>query len=353
MKKCVAALLAFGLALVGSLEIGAQGKVKVVTDPNKAGPDYAIQGEYVGEVTGQDKLGAEVVARGDGKFLVNILPDGLRGEGGDYAKRVEASATAEGGAAKVTSKDGKWTGLIATGTLTGKTADGTAFSLKRVVRRSKTLGMAPPKGAVVLFDGKSAAEWNNGKIVDDSLLGSDIDTKKKFKDHKLHLEFRLSFMPYATGQGRSNSGVYVQHRYEVQVLDSFGLKGENNECGGVYQQAKPLVNMCYPPLQWQTYDIEFKAARFDKDGTKKVSDAIVTVRHNGVLIHNKLALKGPTAGGHKESPEAEPLHLQGHGGQVAYRNIWAVEYGTPAKTTTDQGEKKEKSKTSEKSKTEK
>jgi hypothetical protein len=297
-------------------------KSEVATDPAKAGPDYAIQGEYRGNA-GREKLGAEVIARGGGKFEVNILPGGLRGEAGDYSRRVQATAETQGGKTVVTSKDGKWNATIEAGVLTGQAGDGRTLSLRKVERKSKSLGEAPPPGAVVLFDGKNADEWNNGKMVDGSLLGSDIACKKKFKDHRIHLEFRLSFMPYARGQGRSNSGVYVQNRYEIQVLDSFGLKGQNNECGGIYSQAAPLVNMCYPPLQWQTYDIELKAARFE--GEKKVADAELTVRHNGVLIHDRLKLKGPTPGGGKETDAPGPLFLQGHGGQVQYRNIWVVE----------------------------
>jgi hypothetical protein len=312
----------FSLFLASGAEGQGKGKNEVATDPAKAGPDYAVQGEYLGSA-GEDKLGVEVVALGGSQFQVNFLPGGLRGEGGDYGKRVEGKGHKAPGAIALESKDRKWSALIEGGKMTVKTGDGRDFTLKKVERKSRTLGEPPPPGAVVLFDGKNADEWNNGKVIDGSLLGSDISSKKKFRDHKIHLEFRLSFMPYARGQGRSNSGVYVQQRYEIQVLDSFGLKGQNNECGGVYGQAAPLVNMCYPPLQWQTYDIELRAARFE--GGKKVADAQLTVRHNGVLIHDRLALKGPTAGGGKESEAPGALFLQGHGGQVQYRNIWVVQ----------------------------
>lgn len=316
-------LLLLSLSLASALTLcAADSKKPVYTDPAKAGPDYAVQGEYVGEAE-KTKLGAEVIAKNDGKFIVNFIPGGLRGDGGDYAKHVEASARTDGGKTTVTSKDGKWSAEIADNKMTGKNAEGQAFTLQRVVRKSKTEGDKPPEGAVILFDGKNADEFNNGKLADGNLLGSDIASKKTFGNHKIHLEFRLSFMPTESGQGRSNSGVYVQNRYEVQVLDSFGLKGENNECGGIYTQYNPLVNMCYPPLQWQTYDIEFEAAKF-KDGKKEVP-AVLTVRHNGVLIHDKVELKGKTAGGQDEGDKPGPLFLQGHGGQVQYRNIWVVE----------------------------
>jgi hypothetical protein len=296
----------------------------VVTDPAKAGPDYAIQGEYLGKTEDGAKLGAEVVARGDGKFLVNLLPGGLRGEGGDYAKRSEGMARTEDGKVTVTGKNGKWHASIADSKMVGQTPEGKSFTLSRTIRKSATLGKKPPAGAVVLFDGSSSAGWSNGKLVDGHLLGNDTSSEKTFKDHTLHLEFRLSFMPKARGQGRSNSGVYLQHRYEVQVLDSFGLAGKNNECGGLYSKAAPRVNMCYPPLTWQTYDIEFQAARFDKDG-KKTANAVITVRHNGVLIHDKLELAGSLPGGQPEKDTPGPLFLQGHGGQVQYRNIWVLE----------------------------
>lgn len=316
--------------LGGWLALTAQdkaGPVKVATDPAHAGPDFPIQGEYVGETATRQRLGAEVVALGDGKFLVNFLPGGLRGEGGDYAKRIEASGQRDGDATKISTKDGKWTATIQNARMTGKTADGSTFELKRIVRESKTLGQKPPAGAIVLFDGSNADNWepkSRVQVVDGALVGNDIYTKQRFRDHQLHLEFRLTYMPYARGQGRSNSGVYIQHRYEIQVLDSFGLRGTNNECGGIYGQFAPLINMCYPPLQWQTYDVEFRAARFDSSG-KKVANALMSVWHNGVLIHDKIQLKGATGGGQSEADTPGPLFLQGHGGQVRYRNIWVVE----------------------------
>jgi hypothetical protein len=132
-------------------------------------------------------------------------------------------------------------------------------------------------------------------------------------------------MPKASGQGRGNSGVYLQNRYEVQVLDSFGLKGENNEAGGIYSKHKPRVNMAFPPLTWQTYDIDFMAARWDAEG-EKTANARITVRHNGVLVQDNVEIdKETTSAGMKDGPGPGPIQLQNHGNPVAYRNIWIVE----------------------------
>ncbi len=195
--------------------------------------------------------------------------------------------------------------------------------LKKVQRTSPTLGTPPPKGALTLFDGSTAAEFENGKIVMDKLLAADCSSKATFNDHVLHLEFRTPFKPTGRGQGRGNSGVYVQSRYEVQVLDSFGLEGRDNECGGIYSIVSPKVNMCFPPLTWQTYDIDFTAAKYA--GDKKVKNARITVKHNGVVIVDNVELPHSTPGRHPEGPDPDGLYLQGHGNPVVYRNIWVIE----------------------------
>ena len=148
-------------------------------------------------------------------------------------------------------------------------------------------------------------------------------SRRTFQDHRIHLEFRTPFMPTARGQARGNSGVYVQGRYEVQVLDSYGLEGKDNECGGVYKIAAPRVNMCAPPLQWQTYDITFYAPKFDADGNR-TADARLSVLHNGVVIHDNLTIPRLTGGGRgADLGKPGPLLLQDHGNPVRYRNIWA------------------------------
>ena len=129
-------------------------------------------------------------------------------------------------------------------------------------------------------------------------------------------------MPLARGQARGNSGLYVNGCYEVQMLDSFGLEGKDNECGGIYKVGAPAVNMCFPPLAWQTFDVDFTAAKY-QDG-KKVKNARITVRHNGVVIHDDRELPAATPGGCGKESEPGPIFLQNHGNPVRYRNIWAV-----------------------------
>lgn len=196
----------------------------------------------------------------------------------------------------------------------------------------------PPLNAVILFNGKdlnnwikrgdsSPAEWT----VDDGVMTvkpgtGDIMTTQKFTDFVLHVEFMTPLMPEARGQGRGNSGVYLQGRYEVQVLDSYGIDVPGHgDCGGVYGQFAPLVNACKPPQEWQTYDICFRAARVDESGNV-LEHARLTALQNGQVIHNNVQLLGATGGAVDEDVSAPgPLLLQDHGNLMKFRNIWVVE----------------------------
>jgi hypothetical protein len=193
-----------------------------------------------------------------------------------------------------------------------------------------TLGQTPPPGAVVLFDGKNLEGWvqTDGKTpagwpVEDGLMtvgkGS-IMTAQKFSDFQLHLEFNVPYMPQAKGQARGNSGVYLTGNYEVQVLDSYGLKPQDNDCGAIYKQVAPKVNACKPPLQWQTYDVIFHKAQVE-DG-KTVKKARVTVLQNGVKIIDDAEISPTPGGTGVEEGKDGPLMLQDHGNPVQYRNIW-------------------------------
>jgi hypothetical protein len=299
------------------------------TDPKlaaKEDPDFTIQGEYGVDAKGQ-AWGVQVVALGGGGFDAYLLEGGLPGLGWERGKqRIKLSGKLEGDAVKLADKDGQLTGAISGGKLSVKKGGQALAELPRIERKSATLGAKPPQGALVLFDGKSADAWINGRVENGLLPNSNITTKRKFQDYQLHLEFRTPYKPFARGQGRGNSGVYHQARHETQVLDSFGLEGKQNECGGIYSIAEPRLNMCLPPLAWQTYDVDFTAARFD-DGGNLLKHARITVRLNGVLIHENQDLpKITTAAPAKEiTPEPGPIYIQAHNNPVYYKNIWLVE----------------------------
>jgi hypothetical protein len=199
-------------------------------------------------------------------------------------------------------------------------------------------GSPPPSGAIVLFDGKNLDQWVSRndpkkpapwKLVEGGAAqagGGDIITREKFDRHfKLHVEFRVPYMPKATGQARGNSGVYLQGRYEVQVLDSYGLDSKDNDCGAIYGVAKPIVNACKAPTVWQSYDIDFTAPKF-VDG-KKAEPARISVVHNGVRIHDdvKITTDNTTAGLGGDPSKPGPVLVQDHGNPVQFRNVWLVQ----------------------------
>jgi hypothetical protein len=201
-------------------------------------------------------------------------------------------------------------------------------------------GTAPPSDAIVLFDGSNLDQWESKKggpvpwKLENGILtvvkgSGGIITKQKFGDVQLHLEWRSPGVIEKEGQGRGNSGVFLQDRYEIQVLDSYeNPTYVNGQAGAVYKQHIPLVNACRPPGEWQSYDILFTAPRFREDG-RLFCPGTITLIHNGVLIQNHVTVQGTTENvglpkviGHDLK---QPLMLQEHGNPVSYRNIWIRE----------------------------
>ncbi len=197
----------------------------------------------------------------------------------------------------------------------------------------------PPSDAIILFNGKDLSQWKSDKnggpakwtIKDGAAIVNGtggISTKQSFGDCQLHIEWATPAEVKGDGQGRGNSGVYLQKRYEIQVLDSVNNKTYfNGQAGAVYKQYPPLVNACRPPGEWQVYDIIYHAPRFDGDG-KLLKAATVTVLQNGVLIQDHVEIKGTTGRDHPKyqaHPLKQPLALQDHHNPVRYRNIWIRE----------------------------
>jgi len=320
------ALEALVLSVV--LSAAALAKGPTYTDPDKTDADFAYQGEYIATViidNSQARKGLQVVALGGGKFRFITFDGGLPGDGWNKAERHEADAELKNETLLISGQLSIPKPMDDKSILARKDGAEIAKVLK-VARTSRTLGAKPPAGAIVLFDGKSADAFQDGKFTDDGLLMAGCTSKQKFGSCRVHIEFRLPYMPDDRGQARGNSGIYLQGRYEVQMLDSFGLEGKNNECGGLYELKDPDLNMCFPPLAWQTYDIDYTAAKYD--GEKVAAPPRITVEHNGVLIHKNVELptdRGTRAAPVKPGPEPGPIYLQDHGNPVRYRNIWVVE----------------------------
>lgn len=362
--RCLTPLVFAASLLAASLPVVAPSSLSAADAPAKTKgvwtdaadatlpADFKIQGEYAGAGSNGSKFGCQVIALGNGAFQAVLLPGGLPGDGWDGKNKILLDGTLAGDKATFNSIDGKRKYLaaspsefsatsqdppvgqkvaeatLADGKFSGKIDGSQEFQLARVERKSPTMGAPAPSGAIVLFDGSNIDEFTKGRLDTATHLlntdGADTLTKRKFNNYTMHIEFMLPYRPEGRGQGRGNSGLYHVDHYETQVLDSFGLDGKNNECGGIYTKAAPLVNMCLPPLAWQTYDIDFTNSVAENG--KKVKNARLTLRHNGTVIHDNLEINGPT-GGSRSEPEGTPgpIKLQGHGNPLQYRNIWIVE----------------------------
>jgi len=344
-------LLAFCLYCgLSGLTVNAAEKHAAYIDPSEAGPDFVTQGEYVGTLTNGAVIATQVIAIGNSKFEGVLYPGGLPGAGWDEKITYHFKGESSAGAIRFAGIHGErlmfenpnFRGTIENGVFRGRAemfrnvADDANFEMRKVERRSHTLGAKPPPGAIVLFDGTNVDEWVGGKLVDGNLLNVGTTSKRLFGSLQLHLEFRTPFMPTAQGMARGNSGVYLKKVWEVQIIDSFGWNDQNRKferlsdtasCGGIHEMVKPRLNMSYPPLSWQTLDVEFRDARFDETG-HKVSPAMMSVRLNGVLVQDRFVLPPmPPGGDVKKAKEREPgpLFIQDHHNPVRFRNIWVVE----------------------------
>lgn len=316
----------FGIVLVSGV-FGCARPASSTIDREEAAqdPDFVAQGEYAGSMD-DEIVALQLAARGSGEFRGLLYRGGFPGHGWDGEDPLE-----------VTAQRTEEEGIRLQGeALEGRLQEGVVLlelgtdwaQLEKVERTSPTMGAEPPDEAIVLFDGSDLEHWDeNTEMTEDGLLKEGARTADDYGDMFLHMEYKLGFMPDASGQRRSNSGVYIQNRYEVQLLDSFAELPTSNGNASFYREQAPLLNMTYPPLHWQTYDISFRAPRFDDDGDK-VENVRVTVYHNGVLIHDDVELSGGTgAGGRRGEVDKALTYLQAHGsgGQARFRNLWLVE----------------------------
>jgi len=289
-------------------------------------PDEAlVQGTYEGRWEDGDKgkLEANVIAYGQGTYKVHMTQH-LKEE---RTAKIDLDGKTKGEKVVFQGKAGgiEWEGAYADGVIEGRCGTGGRFELKRVIKKSPTLGAKPPKGAIVIFDGtnfdglvprrRGKPQWKRVEGGGVQVHRGGMNSKQHFEgSFKLHIEFRCNFRPTARGQGRGNSGVYLPNRTEIQVLDNFGFRPGRGGCGALYGQKPPDVNASLPPLQWQTYDVEYRVQR-DANG-KVVGKPRVTVLHNGVKIHDNIELRNAARKG--------PIFMQDHGNPICYRNIWAL-----------------------------
>lgn len=315
------------------LTASLQAADRAITDLANVDEAYAYVGEYVGTTStgevgvrvstqeGAEPMFARIYSGGlPGMGWVTVPPQVVAGSLSDHQVSLQAKSGI--GALSIRSDGGGRLKLVE--------PSGRESELRKIVRRSVSQGSPPPHGARVLFglDGDTSA-WKDAKLTSDGLLKAGCETVEPLVGGHLHIEFRTPYMPKSTGQKRGNSGVYLQRRYEIQILESFALEGIENECGSIYRQRRPDINMALPPLVWQTYDIFFVPAQFSSDG-QKIRGTELTVVHNGVPVHYHTLVTAKTGAGREEGASPLPLLLQDHGDPIVYRNIWHVPVLSPA-----------------------
>ncbi len=281
------------------------GKGPAYTEPPEDDPNYSLMGEFVGEINageeGEKKLiGLQIRPVGNNEFDAVVVPRRVawtrrapRRTGSHDRPSLRRLRHSLGRALRDHRRTRR---LPAAGSERKQVG-----RLERIERTSPTLGALPPKDAIVLFDGTNLDQFTNAQMTEDGLLMQGADLKPMFQDFNLHVEFRFPYMPQADGQARGNSGLYLQSRYECQILDSFALEPLFNGLGSLYRFKAPDLNMGLPPLVWQTYDVQFTAPRWAADGSK-IRDAHITSWVNGVKVQDNVALPNKTGAGKQEEP---------------------------------------------------
>lgn len=300
-----------------------------LTQPPTDDWDYELMGEFVGVITTAENqvepLGLQLRPTGGNNFEALQFIGGLPGQEGFknqvlslVGRRYEDYMVLSGGPWAIMVEKGFCAILDRQGKTVGR--------LERIERGSPTMGARPPAEAIVLFDGSNTDQFLNAKVTTDGLLMAGADVRPMIQDFFLHLEFRVPYMPNSDNQARGNSGCYLHSRYEVQILDSFGQLPQFNGASSLYRTKAPDLNMSFPPLVWQTYDIIFTAPRWAADRSK-IRNARLTVWHNGVKTQDDVEIPNKTGAGQEEEPSLLPIRLQDHRDPVVYRNIWIVDRG--------------------------
>lgn len=319
------------------------GKGPAYTSIPKGDLCFPLMGEFVGKAKNaegaQEVLALQVRVIGKDKFDAIAYRGGLPGQ-----SKFESEPTRMVGQRSdgfLILSGGPWAIFVEKNgcSVVGKKGE-LLGKLKRIKRSSPTLLSPPPEGAFVLFDGTSTKNFTTAEMTKDGLLMQGADVMPMFQDFDLHIEFKLPYMPQADSQKRSNSGLYLQSRYECQILDSFATTPVINGCGALYRFKAPDLNMSLPPLTWQTYDVRFTAPRWASDGSK-VRNAHITSWVNGVKVQDNVSLPNKTGAGKTEEPILLPIKFQDHGDPVRFRNAWIVDRGLgtvefPRHTTKEQ-----------------
>jgi Domain of Unknown Function (DUF1080) len=340
-KFSLAALIATSSAVLTAQENVTEANQAAAVPPEKSAPsslpsetdeNYNLLGEYVGAVTvsegKQEPLGLQIRPIGNNKFEALQYAGGLPGQELHKPELLKLVGARSG--EFVILSGGPWAIFVEKDHCMLVSREGNRIGrLERIVRSSPTLGAEPPQDAIVLFDGKNTDQFVTANMTDDGLLMQGADIKPMLNDFNLHVEFQLPYLPAKDGQERGNSGIYLQSRYEMQVLDSFAQEPSFNGCGSIYRFKSPDLNMCLPPLQWQTYDIVFTAPRWAADGTK-IRNATVTSWLNGVKVQDNVSMDSKTGAGKPEEPVLLPTKIQDHRDQVRFRNMWAIDRGLAA-----------------------